>query len=116
MIIVAAFSCENDVGPIVLETTGPVSFSQDIQPIFDIHCVGCHDQSHRQIDLSPCCSYQELWVTGSGAPYVDPDNPTQSNLYRHLTGELSIMPPFGALPEFEINLILRWIQQEAPDN
>ncbi len=115
--ITGLLSCENDVGPLILDApSGPVSFNRDIQPIFDAGCIGCHDDSHQQLDLRNCCSYQELWSSGAGAPYVLPDNPAQSKLYRHLTGDLPLMPPFGSLPEYEVNLVLKWITEGAEDN
>ncbi len=117
LVAVTAISCENDAGPLILELpTGPVSFSQDIQPIFDINCIGCHDEFHQQLNLKTCCSYEELWSSGPGAPYVNLDNPSQSKLYRHLTGDLALMPPFAPLPEYEISLILQWITEGALEN
>ena len=110
-------SCENDVGPLILDShSGPVSYSQNIQPIFDINCIGCHDESHQQLNLNACCSYDELWTLGTTAPYVNPDNPAQSRLYRHLTGDLALMPPFAPLSDYEINLVFQWINEGALDN
>jgi hypothetical protein len=111
-------ACENDVGPLIIEPLNPetVSFSQDIQPIFDIHCTGCHDEFHQFLDLSSCCSYDQLLNSGSNAPYVIPDDPEQSRLYLHLTGDLLLMPLFGPLPDHEIELVLKWIEEGALDN
>ncbi len=111
-------SCENDVGPVIIDPPGadPVSYSAKIQPIFDTNCTGCHDQYHQHLDLSPCCSYDQLWNSGANASYLDPDNPEQSKLYRHLTGDLLLMPLFGALPEHEVNLVLKWIFEGGLDN
>jgi hypothetical protein len=108
-IMLFSTACENDVGPLILNSpSGPVSFSRDIQPIFDVNCIGCHDQFHLQLDLRSCCAYNEL--------YVAPDNPEQSKLFGHLTGDLSPMPPFGPLPDHEIDLVLQWISEGALDN
>jgi hypothetical protein len=116
-ILLLGSSCENDVGPLILDPSGgSTSFSGDIQPIFNVNCIGCHDQFHLQLDLRPCCSYEGLWTLGSGAPYVDPDNPEASKLYRHLTGDLTQMPPFGSLPDHEIDMVLKWIDEGALDN
>jgi mono/diheme cytochrome c family protein len=110
-------SCEDDVGPLILDSTsGPVSYSQDIQRIFDINCIGCHDEFHQQLNLSACCSYDALWTQGASAPYVNPDNPEQSKLYRHLTGDLALMPPFRPLSDYEINQVLQWIREGALEN
>jgi len=110
-------ACEQDAGPVIIDApSGPVSFSRNIQAIFDVNCIGCHDEFHQQLDLRPCCAYDELWTLGSGATYVDPDNPEQSKLYRHLTGDLLQMPIFGPLPDREIDLVLKWISEGALDN
>lgn len=104
-------SCENVIGPVIIKPPTPdlVSYSLEIQPIFDISCSGCHDEFHQFLDLRPCCSNDQLWTLGTNAPYVDTNNPGQSKLYLHLTGELLLMPLFGALPEHEIDLVLQWI-------
>jgi len=110
-------ACEQDVGPVIINSsTGPVSFSRDIQLIFDVNCIGCHDEFHQQLDLRSCCSYNQLWTLGTGAPYLDTDNPNQSKLYLHLTGELLQMPVFGPLPEYDIDMVLKWITEGALDN
>ena len=111
-------SCEQDSGPLIIEPPGaePVSYSLEIQPIFNVSCAGCHDEFHQHLDLRSCCSYDQLLILGTNAPYVDPDNPAQSKLYRHLTGELLQMPLFGPLPDHEINLVLRWITEGGNDN
>ncbi|GJM30844.1 MAG: hypothetical protein DHS20C17_34790 [Cyclobacteriaceae bacterium] len=115
--IILLFSCENDTGPLILDSNqGPVSYGLQIQPIFDAKCIGCHDEIHEQLDLRACCSYEELWSLGTGAPYLDTGVPSQSKLYRHLTGDLLVMPPFGALPNNEIDLVLQWITEGGLDN
>ena len=110
-------SCENDAGPLIIDSgSDPISFSQDIQPIFDVECIGCHDDTHFYLDLRQCCSYEEIWSLGTRAPYVNPDNPEQSKLYLHLTGDLLLMPPFGALPDNQMDLVLQWIEEGALNN
>ncbi len=101
---------------IIYSPSGLVDFSSDIQPIFDVNCIGCHNEGHQKLNLESCCSHDELWTLGAGAPYVDPENPEQSKLYRHLTGDLLLMPLFGPLPDREIDLVLKWITEGALDN
>ena len=116
--ILLNLSCEQDSGPLIIEPPGaePVSYSLEIQPIFNVSCAGCHDEFHQHLDLRSCCSYEQLFITGTNAPYVDPDDPEQSKLYRHLTGDLLQMPLFGPLPDHEIDLVLRWITEGGNDN
>ena len=110
-------SCENDAGPLIIDMgSDPVSYDQEIQPIFDIECIGCHDDTHLYLDLRSCCSYDQLLSNGTGAPYVNPDDPEQSKLYRHLTGDLTLMPPFGALPDNQLDLVIQWIEEGALNN
>lgn len=116
---IAIVSCRKDIGPIVIPPVNPppVSFVNDIQPIFDASCVSCHDEFHQYLNLKPCCSYYELLFTGTNAPYVDTINPEQSMIYMRLMGTASPAMPFGnPLPQNEIDLVLRWIQEGAKNN
>ncbi|MCK4880754.1 MAG: hypothetical protein KAS82_08845 [Bacteroidales bacterium] len=83
-----------------------VSYSADIQPIFDQKCVMCHSGSQAP-DLSPGWSYDELMDGG----YVDTDFPCSSPLYEILIG-------FHAdrVTEDEVLTILGWIDEGAEDN
>ena len=118
MLVFIISSCEQDVGPIIIDpvVSDPVSYNTEIRRIFDVNCRSCHDEEHQYLDLRPCCSYDQLWSLGTNAPYVEPDNPGQSKLYQHLTGELLLMPVFGPLPDHEIDLVLRWIKEGALNN
>lgn len=119
-ILTAGFvSCRKDLGPIVIPPVNPapVSFANDIQPILTTACVSCHDENHQYLNLKSCCSYYELLITGTNAPYVDTVNPEQSIIYMRLMGTSLPAMPFGTpLPQNEIDLILRWIQEGARNN
>lgn len=115
------FACNKDKGP--FETGGvdvseidSISYTTHIQPIFDVNCVACHNASHSKLDLQTAVSYTQLLTNGFSAPYVDTANPAQSNLYLHLTGALSIMPPSSSLSLNDQELILLWIDQGALNN
>jgi len=88
-----------------------VSFSGDLQPIFDKNCntSGCHDGAHSP-NLLPEVSYNEL-VTGG---FVNTAIPEKSTLYTVLQG--GTMPPTGKLPPDEIQQVLDWIKLGAPNN
>jgi hypothetical protein len=90
-----------------------VSYAMDVQPILTSKCatVGCHD-GRTDPKLTSDVSYDNL-VNGG---FVDTDDPEQSFLYKVLTVPQIIMPPSGALPQREIDDILCWIEQGAPDN
>lgn len=83
-----------------------VSFSSDIQPIFDQNCVSCHSGAQSP-DLSPGWSYDELIDGG----YVDTDFPCSSLLYETLLGSHD-----GRTSEDETLTILGWMDEGAEDN
>jgi hypothetical protein len=100
-------SCEKVVYPpveIVLPDT--VSYSLDIQPIWDNKCVTCHNGG-RDPDLRPENSYVSLIDGG----YVNVDEPEESKLMKKLYGSHD-----SRATETEKQLILLWIDEEAKDN
>lgn len=112
-------SCRKDVGPLVVPpaVTTPVSFRNDVQPIFNASCISCHNASHQYLQLDSCCSYYELFFTGSSAPYIDTLTPSNSLLIKRMTGEIGpTMPLTGQLPQDQIDLVLRWIEEGARNN
>jgi hypothetical protein len=90
-----------------------VSFSGDLQPIFSDNCTnaGCHDAipSHKP-SLVPANSYNAL-ISGG---YVNTSVPTNSIIYNEVKS--GAMPPTGALKQSEIQMILDWIRNGAPNN
>ena len=112
-------SCKKDIGPLYVAPSviPPVSFRNDVQPIFNSSCISCHNAAHQYLQLDSCCSYYELLFTGANAPYVDTANPSQSLIIKRMTGEIGpTMPLSGALPQSEIDLVLRWIEEGAENN
>ena len=88
-----------------------VSFSGDLQPIFDANCSssGCHGGAHEPL-LTDGESYNSIMSGG----FVNVAIPTESILYKVLqSGE---MPPTGKLPSADIQLVLDWIKIGAPNN
>ena len=83
-----------------------VSYSTDVQPIFDQKCVMCHSGAQSP-DLRPDWSYDEL-IDGE---YVDTDFPCSSLLYETLTGSHG-----DRIEEDEVLTILGWIDEGAEDN
>ncbi len=117
--IISHSSCNKDEGPFAPNTvsdTTEVSFQVHVQPIFDANCTACHTEQHSKLNLKSCCSYDQLLFTGFNAPYVDTSDAANSRIYKHLIGELSLMPPSGALSDQDKSLILLWIQHGAQNN
>jgi hypothetical protein len=118
--------CNKDEGPFVtnnpnspdttqLDSNG-VSYSKEIQPIFNSNCTSCHTELHAKLNLLPCCSYEQLLLTGFNASYIDTAAPENSRLYKHLTGVFSIMPPSGKIPDEQINKIKNWMKEGGKNN
>ena len=98
-------SCEKVVYP-VPELPDTVSYSLNIQPIWDNKCVSCHDGG-RDPDLRPENSYVSLTDGG----YIDTDNPEESDLMKKLYGTHD-----ARATETEKQLTLLWIKEGAKDN
>ncbi len=90
-----------------------VSYSGDIQPIFDNKCVSCHS-GDKAPDLRKGWSYDELinGVGSTGEPYVaEPEFACESILYQTVSGG-----HYAETSDDEILQILGWIQEGAQDN
>ncbi|HRH66735.1 MAG TPA: hypothetical protein PLU53_10600 [Bacteroidia bacterium] len=116
-------SCTKDEGPLVIKPPPVpgdtmISFGLEVQAIFDVHCVRCHNQSHPFLDLREGFSYEELLYYGRLAPYVDTLIPENSILIGRLRGiEYPIMPPDGDhVSEGAIDTIATWMLQGAREN
>ena len=90
-----------------------VSFNNHIVPIFERACdsPSCHDTGAVPPDLTAENAYDAL-VSGG---YVNTTLPTSSLLYLRVDGTSAggIMPPEGRMAQFEVDLILAWIQKGA---
>lgn len=97
-------------------TPDTVSFSNDIQPIFNEHCISCHAGSSPagNLNLQSSESYQNLLDSQSG--YVDTITPASSILYSSMNSVNNPMPPNGKLDKCKIELVLKWIEQKAKNN
>jgi hypothetical protein len=126
------FQCEIATGPdcanITVTGTGTsvatVSFSSDIQPVFNNNCVTCHGSNgNAGLDLRALSSHGNLVsVLSTGyqpAVRVKPFDLDGSVLYGKVTNSGQYgqqMPPPGALPQSEKDRLRVWILEGAPDN
>ena len=93
-----------------------VSFSDDVQPIFDRKCASCHPTSYPYLDLRRGRSYDDLVrVSARTRPAFErvlPGRPELSYVLTH--------PPdpslAGLLTDEEIDVIAGWIDEGAKDN
>ncbi|HXG38879.1 MAG TPA: hypothetical protein VNL36_08955 [Bacteroidota bacterium] len=133
VLVVANLSCK-DAGTAPTGTNGPpsaeVSFSQQIQPIFNGNgCVSCHGGSGG-LSLTAGQSYNNLVNVNAQAgcttkKRVLPGNPSESVLYIRISantpdtecGPNSRMPQGSPrLPQATIDLVREWIAQGAKNN
>jgi hypothetical protein len=110
-------------------STSGVSFSADIQPIFNNYCVVCHQGvGYAGLTLEPNISYGKLVGVAStedpGELRVKSGAPNQSYLIAKLNGTQVAAGGSGAqmpynqppLSSEQISLIEQWISEGAPNN
>jgi hypothetical protein len=98
-----------DYTPNPNDTLDTISFSAEIQPIFDSKCVACHaTQSPR---LTAGNSYDNLTTGG----YIDTTDPENSVIYLKLKDEQHPSPS-TTFTAAQLALLLQWITQGALNN
>lgn len=110
LILTSCFYDEGLVEAIPEDTI--VSYSIDIQPIFSASCTSCHPLIISAPDLTNENSYDAI-IMGN---YVVSKDLDASILYQKLLGKPNVMPPSGPLPQKEIDLFKKWIEQGALNN
>jgi len=100
-----------------------VSFSQDVRPILDQHCVACHQAGGAGLEASgfSLVTYEDLMKGSQFGPMVIPGDALGSNMLVLMEGRAdpSISMPHGSMkpiPQAEIDTIRRWIEQGAKNN
>ena len=108
-----------------------ISFSSDVQPIFEEHCIECHDSGGEGIATSGF-SVRDYDSTMKGTKFglvIVPGSSMSSALYLVVAGKTAPeihMPPHHSqacaegrgtpLASDEIKIIQTWIDQGAQDN
>ncbi len=113
IIVISVLSCEPD-------EKYEVSFSHDIQPIFNMKCLDCHGAGgNANLDLS---SYSSLMSgENNNPPVLIPFQADRSLLYEKVSQQspsIGDRMPIGRNPliSSDIKLIGDWIDQGAKDN
>jgi len=92
-----------------------VTFDEHIRPIFQQHCMSCHniDMARGGLELD---SFEALMHGGSSGLVIAAGDPGGSRLLRLVEGaEEPVMPPSGdGLNDDELALLREWIQLGAP--
>ena len=123
LLLLIFVNCTKDTGPIDNNNSSEenISFSNDVQPIFDQTCISCHPNSG-DLDLTTANSYNDLVnvnASGFSGKRVVPGDAEQSILYKKIDGSGaygSNMPLGGSLSTAQINLIKQWIEEGALNN
>jgi mono/diheme cytochrome c family protein len=97
-----------------LATAAPVDYAQQVAPLFERHCTSCHGAAKQKGGLRLNTGSAVL-KGGVNGPVVTPKKAVDSPLIHALKGEgdLDQMPPKGKLPDADIALIARWIDEGA---
>lgn len=96
--------------------TVTVSFKEDINPLIQANCLGCHSgpKAKEGIDMS---SYELLTTSGEHGPIIKPGDSSSSLMIKAMTGDgVDIMPPAGKLPDDKIELVAQWIDAGAKND
>jgi len=100
-----------------------VSFSQDVQPIINQHCIECHEVGGKGEVASGLnlTSYEDVMKGTSAGPMVIAGDVEGSNLLVLIEGRAdpSISMPHGdnePVPKEDIQTIRTWIGQGAKNN
>ncbi len=114
--IVAIFSFTSGGTPPSNPTEDPVSFNEDIRPIFNEQCVDCHGGVTQKGDVNVIFRENLLDEGASGNPAVVPGKPEKSELMARVTHEdPEKRMPYKKKPlsKEEISDLRRWIENGA---
>lgn len=86
-----------------------LTYQSTIGPLLTSRCSDCHGESGiAGLDLT---TYEGLLEGGDSGPAVVPGDPESSILVQKQTGDT---PHFSQLPPLELNLVIQWIEEGAP--
>jgi len=101
---------------------GTVSYSRDVRPILDKHCLECHAPGQKGKEASgfDLTSYDTLMKGGKFGPLIKPGDAFTSALNMLVEGRVdkSIRMPHGRqkLSDRELETLRLWVNQGAKDN
>ena len=99
-----------------------VSYSAQVQPILEQHCMECHQPGETGYEESglEMTSYASLMQGTRFGPIIEPGDVMNSVLIQLIEGRAhpSITMPHGRnpLPDSEIAVLRAWVEQGALDN
>ncbi|MBI5766472.1 MAG: hypothetical protein HZA93_01665 [Verrucomicrobia bacterium] len=103
-----------------VDPTKPVSYWQQVRPVFQAHCQGCHQPAKPKGGFV-MTEFKRLLAGGdNSSPAIVPRDPKTSPLVHAITpdasGEFDMPKDKAALPEADRALITRWIAEGAVDD
>ena len=89
-------------------------FENDVRPILVRSCIKCHGPKKQEASFSLASRTAFLKGSDNGAVFIA-GKPEESTLVQAIrgTGDFQ-MPPDGLLPEAEITILVKWVEQGAP--
>ncbi|MFT6863149.1 MAG: WD40 repeat protein [Akkermansiaceae bacterium] len=120
--LITPFFCLATFFPAVLaaeKSNEPISYYNDIRPIFQANCLGCHQPSKNNGDYV-MTDFDRLLAGGEDAVAIVPGKPDESYLIEEITpntgGDAEMPKKEDPLHELEIALIRQWITAGAIDD
>ena len=102
--------------PTSAQNSKPVSFHNDIHPILQRRCQGCHQPAKANGKLV-LTTFENLMKGGEGGTLFEPAKPDESRLVEQIAGNPPAMPKNAPpLPAHDVELIKRWIAEGAKDD
>ena len=97
--------------------SGAPGFTNDIRPLLQRHCQGCHQPASKASDLD-VTSFSALMKGGKRGPALVAGKPDESLALRYITGAMQPRMPMGqpALKTEEIDSFRAWILDGAKDD
>ncbi|HEY1307171.1 MAG TPA: ankyrin repeat domain-containing protein [Vicinamibacterales bacterium] len=114
-IVILAWALPLWTTPLAAQSSPPVQFGRDIQPILRERCYACHGPAQQmqglRLDQRRVAMPNRV---GANRASVVPGSSNASPLYLKIVGKAGLqMPPDGPLSTEQIELIKRWIDEGA---
>ncbi len=108
-VIAGSFSVQAIFG----QSSATADFKRDVMPILKAHCVDCHGPSLQMNGFR--LDRRSDAMKGGTAAMIGPGNSAASRMYLKLLNPQygPQMPPAGALPKQQIEIIRKWIDEGA---
>jgi mono/diheme cytochrome c family protein len=99
------------------DADGLAFFEQDVRPLLIAHCYECHSAEAKKPKGGLLLDSRAGWTKGGASgPAIVPGEPAKSLLIQAVRHEADLqMPPKGKLTAKQIDVLVHWVKQGAPD-